>query len=186
MAYVSPDIALAEKKLADQFLEEGDFESALEHYIEAIKRNPSDPKLFLSKAISLVKLSRQEEAVLDCEKCLEMDPNAMNAYLCKGATLESLERFDCAMDSYEKALTQDPNNREALKAYYRCLDRDYRRRNDSLRVLSRASKHPQLSEALSDIDFNSLQNKASLEKSLSDHSTDFTKLLEYGLIEIEN
>lgn len=59
-----------------------------------------------------MKLMEFNRAIVDLDKCLELDPKYVKAYVKKGMCHNGVKEYHKAKDVYEKGLTFDPNNQE--------------------------------------------------------------------------
>lgn len=150
LAYINPDVSQEERAKGDELFEAEQYEGAILHYTEAIRRNPDNAKLYIRRAVSLMKLEKYRSALNDCEECINKNQNLIRGHILKGAALEALQDYDKAMDSYQRAMDLDPNAKEAIKAYYRCLNTDYYRRNTSESVHDRVMGDAEVQQIMSD------------------------------------
>jgi tetratricopeptide (TPR) repeat protein len=60
-----------------------------------------------NRAISLDKVGRVNEAIVDFGKIIEIEPMNANAYLNRGCCYEKIQNFDMAYKDYEASLLID-------------------------------------------------------------------------------
>ena len=77
---------------------------------EAIKRNPSDAKLYNNKATCLLKLMDFANALRAAEKALELDPNFFKALAKKGNAHFGMKVYHKALECFQKGLGLEPTN----------------------------------------------------------------------------
>ncbi|BFH74625.1 hypothetical protein SJAV_25690 [Sulfurisphaera javensis] len=83
------------------------YEKALEEYEIAIKLDPHVPDFYYKKALSLVKLRREEEAIKTLQKARIIDyQNAETYYFLEGNILEELGKYEEAIKVYNDALSK--------------------------------------------------------------------------------
>lgn len=119
-AYIDPVKAEEEKEQGNLLFKKGDYATAIKHYSEAIKRNPTDPKLYSNRAACYTKLAAFDLGLKDCDKCIELDDKFVKGYVRKGKALQGMQQPYKALSAYQKAIEIDPTNAEALESYRTC------------------------------------------------------------------
>lgn len=145
-AYIDPEKAEEEKEKGNELFKNGDFQTAIKHYTEAIKRNPDDPKLYSNRAACYTKLAAFDMGLKDCDKCIELDSNFIKGYIRKGKILQGMQKHKRALSAYQKALEIDPANAEALEGYRACMVNG----NNPEDAIQQAMANPELQNILKD------------------------------------
>uniref|UniRef100_A0A0B7BIA3 Stress-induced-phosphoprotein 1 n=1 Tax=Arion vulgaris TaxID=1028688 RepID=A0A0B7BIA3_9EUPU len=147
LEYINPELALEEKEKGNIAFKDGNYPLAVQHYTEAIKRNPDDAKLYSNRAACYTKLMEFAMALKDSETCIKLDPTFVKGYLRKGAILLAMKEPTKATIAYQKALEMDPNNSEALDGYRKALMAE---NEDPEAVKQKAMSNPEVQQILSD------------------------------------
>ncbi len=108
-------------RLANKYLEEGDYERALEVFEEAILMNPSYKAAFLGKGITLMQMERFDESRIAFDKALELDENFAEAYANRGILNDRTGKYEDALRDYKKALQIKPSLAEGPGWLWRFL-----------------------------------------------------------------
>ena len=188
LAYVNPEIAEEEKLKGNNFFKSGDFSNAVKTYTEAIRRNPTDPKIYSNRAACFTKLMSFDLAIKDCDKCIELEPNFVKAYLRKAKAHQALSQASKAMSAYEKALEIDPNCSEAIDGYKAC---SISNNSNPEEVRKQAMNDPEVQKILNDPAMRMiLEQMQSDPQAIQEHlknpkiAENFMKLREAGLISV--
>ncbi|XP_055340971.1 stress-induced-phosphoprotein 1-like [Paramacrobiotus metropolitanus] len=120
-AYIDPEKAEEEKNKGNDLFKKGDFPGALKHYSEAVKRNPTDAKLYSNRAACYTKLMEFNLGLKDAEECIKLDPSFVKGYIRKGSILMAMKQAQKATHAFEKALELEPNNQEARDLMQRAV-----------------------------------------------------------------
>lgn len=189
-AYQDPAIAEEEKNKGNEMFKGGDFAGAVKHYSEAIKRNPTDVKIFSNRAACYTKLMSFDQALKDCDKCIELDATFLKAYLRKGKVLQGMGQHSKAVDVYQKALELDANSSEALEGFRFCTQ-TLNQSKDPEDVKRRAMADPEVQQILGDPAMQMiLEQMQNDPKALSEHMQNpaiakkIMKLKEVGIISV--
>ena len=187
-AYVNPEIAEEEKQKGNELFKAGDFGGAVKRYSEAIKRNPTDAKIYSNRAACFTKLMSFDLALKDCDKCIELDPGFVKAYLRKAKAHQAMGQTSKAMSAYEKALEIDSNCSEAIEGYKNCAVQS---NSDPEEVRKRAMGDPEVQKILNDPAMRMiLEQMQNDPQAIQEHlknpviAEKFMKLREAGLISV--
>lgn len=107
-----------EKEAGDEAWKAGNFEIAIEHYSRAIisEENKTNVdknillKLYSNRSASYLKLKKNAAALLDGNKCVEINPQWSKGLIRKGDALYALSRYTDAYNAYNSAARIDPND----------------------------------------------------------------------------
>jgi len=111
-SYMDPVLAEEHREKGNTLFKEGKFAEAKAQYDEAVKRNPSDAKLYSNRAAALTKLIAYPDALRDLDECLKLDPSFVKAYSRKGTVHFFMKDYNKALEAYSAGLQIDPDNTE--------------------------------------------------------------------------
>ena len=114
--YVDPAKSHESNELGKEAFKSGKFPEAIAHYTEAIKRNPTDAKLYANRAACYVKLMTWGSAMDDCDHCIKLDPTFVKAYIRKGKVQHCIKEYHKALSTFDEAAKLDPTNADLLEA----------------------------------------------------------------------
>ena len=100
-AYIDPVKAEEEKELGNDYFKKGDYATAVKHYTEAIKRNPSEAKYYSNRAACYTKLAAFDLGLKDCDKCVELEPKFIKGWIRKGGILQVIVDLTDQIDFLE-------------------------------------------------------------------------------------
>ncbi|KAK9838651.1 hypothetical protein WJX74_000655 [Apatococcus lobatus] len=109
-------MADAAKAKGDAAFKTGDFDTAIEHYSEAIELNSSNHVLFSNRSACHASLKQYEQALEDAQKCVDLKPDWPKGYSRLGGALFGKGSPEEAAKAYQKGLDLDPSNEGLKKA----------------------------------------------------------------------
>lgn len=92
---------------------DGNFESAIEKYTEAMKVSPEDFRLYVNRSLCFLQIKEYQKALEDAQLCISFAPDYGRGYLRKGEAYLGLEKYDLAEEAFEEVLKFDPDCQEA-------------------------------------------------------------------------
>ncbi|XP_061904507.1 sperm-associated antigen 1A-like [Entelurus aequoreus] len=101
------------KQEGNDLVKRGHFHDAMHKYTECIAIKHDDCALYTNRAISLLKLSRFQEAKQDCDAALLMEPTNKKAFYRRALAHKGLQDYLSASSDLQEVLELDPNVREA-------------------------------------------------------------------------
>lgn len=87
-----------------------DYASADEHYLAAMRANPSDARAYSRRAQMMARLGRGDEAIASAKRAVQLDPASPAVYADLGAVYMTLNRWRDAEQSFRSALALDPGH----------------------------------------------------------------------------
>jgi tetratricopeptide (TPR) repeat protein len=97
-------------RLGALMMENGQPDTAAEHFIIAQKLNPFEPLLYIDSGEAAQKCGRMNDAIADFRKALELEPGYAMAHFKLGVAFATRGEFAQAITHYRKSLEIDPQN----------------------------------------------------------------------------
>jgi len=109
------------KSEGNNFFKESEYSDAVKAYTNALNtcplKFPQDRAiLFANRAAAKINLDKNEEAVLDCNKAIELDPKYLKAILRRAQLHKKLDNLERSLEDYKTVMELDKNNTEARQA----------------------------------------------------------------------
>jgi len=115
-AMLDPELAGKLKAEGNALFGQGQFAEAIGKYTEALKRNPSDHKIYSNRATCFCKLMRWDAALADCDAAIKLDPTFIKAYIRKGKVNHCLRQYHKALQAYKQAEAIDATVEDLVTA----------------------------------------------------------------------
>jgi len=163
-SYIDPEKAAAAKELGNEKFKAGDFPAAIDHYSEAIKRDPSCAVYYGNRATAFMKLADFGRAMEDCNKALEIDPKYVKCIAKKGNIQVLLKEYHKAIKTFQKGLELDPTNQECLQGLHRT--------QTAIATSSATEDKERAARAMEDPEIRSIMSDPVMQQVLQDMSSD--------------
>lgn len=108
-------------RLANKYLEDNDYESALKIFDEVITGYPEYRDAYMGKAITLMQMQEFEKSRENFDRAIALDSNFAAAYANRGILNDRTGRYDEAVRDYRKAVELNPDLAEGPGWLWRFL-----------------------------------------------------------------
>ncbi|XP_075402730.1 tetratricopeptide repeat protein 12 [Tenrec ecaudatus] len=108
-------IAEALKEKGNEAFAKGDYETAVLHYSEGLKKLKDMKVLYTNRAQAYIKLGDYQKALVDCDWALKCDEKCAKAYFHMGKAHLALKNFSESRECYQKILEIDPKLQPQVK-----------------------------------------------------------------------
>lgn len=102
---------LAKKEEGNKEFRAGSYQDAYKTYTEALEIDPNNKftnsKLYCNRATVCSKIGKDEQAIEDCTKAIELDENYIKAYMRRAKCYMDSEQYEEAVRDYEKICNLD-------------------------------------------------------------------------------
>ncbi|KAM8974168.1 tetratricopeptide repeat protein 1 [Pelodytes ibericus] len=125
------------KEEGNQLFKKGDYVDAEALYTQALQTCPafyqSDRSiLFSNRAAARMKQEKNEDAIKDCTKAIELNPDYIRALLRRAELYEKTDKLDEALADYKSVMERDTSCTQAREACMR-LPKQIEERNEKLK-----------------------------------------------------
>lgn len=90
------------------------YDTAIRYLDSALALEPGHLLARKNKALALVNLKRNSEALAQCDTLLQLDPRYAKAYCYKGFAYADMADYPKAIENFEKAVEIDPSDKESI------------------------------------------------------------------------
>lgn len=91
------------------------FDQAIQHYTQAIKKQPTNHVYFSNRSASYAGLEQWEAATEDAKECIRLDPSFVKGYYRLAVAQIAQSLYDAALATIRQGLQVDNNNPQLMK-----------------------------------------------------------------------
>eukprot|EP00873_Tetraselmis_striata_P017850 jgi/Tetstr1/438114/TSEL_026737.t1 len=102
-------------KAGDTAMAGGQNNAAVKHYTDALEIDARSPLIHTKRAAAYIALKRQQDALKDLTKALDLDPKMVQALLSRGKIHRMLGRFSSAEEDFKAVLSLKPSHKAATQ-----------------------------------------------------------------------
>eukprot|EP00898_Chlorokybus_atmophyticus_P002169 jgi/Chlat1/2953/Chrsp2S04687 len=168
--YLNPELAQQEREKGNELFKDGKFADAVKAYTEALRRDPTDYRVYSNRAACYTKLMSLNDGLKDAEKCIELAPDFVKGYSRKGHIQFFMKDYEKALETYQAGLKHDPNNEELKDGVARSMDA--LRRFASGQGLSDQELKERQAKALQDPEVQGILSDPVMRQVLNDFESD--------------
>ncbi len=107
--------AIKFKDLGNTAFNEKKLEVALQHYTMSLSLDPNLSVAYCNRALIHIKLGKFKEAIVDCDKTLQLDEYNTKALYRRGLAFFELNDYRKALDMFERLISINPDNSQAIE-----------------------------------------------------------------------
>ncbi|XP_038072448.1 dnaJ homolog subfamily C member 7-like [Patiria miniata] len=121
VAFKKCKLLKSKKEEGNERFKGGRYKEAYDLYTEALEVDPlnvnTNAKIYCNRATVCSKLKKPDQAILDCNKALELDPDYLKALMRRAKCYKETEQYEEAVRDYEKVCQMDRSreNKAALQ-----------------------------------------------------------------------
>jgi Tfp pilus assembly protein PilF len=127
--------AMLLSQIANDALQSGDYEKALQTYKQMAQLTPNDPGAWFGVGEVSLKLNRLESALQACERAVQVGPEEADSWNCLGDAYDRLGRYAEAEQAFKKAIDLGPPDPVDLVATWYSLGIVYAEERKKLGVM---------------------------------------------------
>jgi tetratricopeptide (TPR) repeat protein len=121
--------------MANDALQSGDYEKALQTYKQMAQLTPNDPGAWFGVGEVSLKLNRLDSALQACERAVQVGPEEADSWNCLGDAYDRLGRYSEAEQAFKKAIDLGPPDPVDLVATWYSLGIVYAEERKKLGVM---------------------------------------------------
>jgi len=102
----------------NECLKQQKYPEAVKHYLESIRSNPKDPRVYSNGAACYAKLGALPEGLKDPEECIELDPTFVKGFTRKGTVQYFMRKYGKALELLLMLLITRSNSGRSLRGLF--------------------------------------------------------------------
>lgn len=95
---------------AEEYLQSGQYQKAVENYDKAINKKPDYINAYFNRGYAYAELGYDNQAIKDYDKVIEINPSDAGAFNNRGTSYERLREYQRALEDYDRAIQRAPDD----------------------------------------------------------------------------